>query len=297
MPIKVDIVDNSSLVRVKPKTSEETIKVDTQNNTSQVDVKPKSPEEIKLGYGCGVTDKAQDARITKEIADRIAADSLLQEQLYKKQDLGFILLDPFFVSVINIGHIPEPLLARLNSYYINKVSLYEQVYYLVAATFDKLTYYCPSPKVELSKIEVDRITGQFTASSVPVSTLDHAQLGNLDYQNSGHTGFAGIEFGTTAHWASRPEYRPAKGMLVVYTDYAQSIDPETGVTIYYPGIKIGDGNVYLADIQFVGDNILAKLDDHIADNVRHITAEERERWNNKLNYDEPTADLLIFNRK
>lgn len=27
---------------------------------------------------------------------------------------------------------------------------------------------------------------------------DHAQLTHLDYENSGHTGFAGIEFGTTA---------------------------------------------------------------------------------------------------
>ena len=85
-------------------------------------------------------------------------------------------------------------------------------------------------------------------------------------------------------------------MLVVYTDYAKKTDPETGKTIYIPNFKIGDGNAYLIDKPFVGDDIRSILEEHIEDTGLHIQPGEREFWNNKLNYEEPEGDLLEFTR-
>ena len=45
-----------------------------------------------------------------------------------------------------------------------------------------------------------------------------------------------------------------------------------------PGIKIGTGNAFVLDLPFID----IKYARHIADNVIHITQEEREFWNNKV---------------
>ena len=75
-------------------------------------------------------------------------------------------------------------------------------------------------------------------------TADHAKLKNLDYANSGHTGFAGILYGTTAYWNSQVTYRPPINMLIVYSDYKQYQD-EHGNIITVPGFKISDGKIQL----------------------------------------------------
>lgn len=126
-------------------------------------------------------------------------------------------------------------------------------------------------------------------------TADHAKLKNLDYANSGHTGFAGIEMNTTAYWNSQLDYRPPEGMLVIYTDY-QSYEDDQGNIVYVPGFKIGDGNAYLIDKPFVGEADSKLLQEHIEDIGVHIQPGEREFWNNKLNYNEPEGDLLEFTR-
>lgn len=125
---------------------------------------------------------------------------------------------------------------------------------------------------------------------------DHAKLLNLDYLNSGHEGFAGIQFGTTEEWSRVPSYCPVEGMLVVYTDYKKEIDPDTGAIIYIPSFKIGNGNTYLADLKFVGDDIRELLQRHMQNTEVHIQPGERNFWNNKLNYNEPENDLLEFTR-
>lgn len=92
-----------------------------------------------------------------------------------------------------------------------------------------------------------------------------------------------------------PDYRPLEGMLVVYTDYKQIDDGQGNIT-YVPGIKVGDGNAYLIDKPFITESLDKELTEHINDMVKHITQEEREFWNNKLNYVEPEDDLLEFTR-
>ncbi len=90
-----------------------------------------------------------------------------------------------------------------------------------------------------------------------------------------------IEHGTREYWNSRKGYIPKPGQLIIYDDYY--VD-ETG--LLYPGIKVGTGNAYVQDLAFVGQHEADVLDDHIRDMVRHITQEERNRWNNKLHVDD-----------
>jgi len=76
---------------------------------------------------------------------------------------------------------------------------------------------------------------------------------------------------TTEAWNSQPTLIAKEGNLYFYTDY-QTVG---GVNI--AGVKIGDGTSYLIDLPFLD----AQFQEHIADNIRHITQEEREFWNSK----------------
>lgn len=48
-----------------------------------------------------------------------------------------------------------------------------------------------------TNIHSDKLCGGISESGT-VILKDHSKLTNLEYLKSGHTGFAGIEFGTTA---------------------------------------------------------------------------------------------------
>ena len=94
---------------------------------------------------------------------------------------------------------------------------------------------------------------------------------------------------TSAQWNTKTNFIPNQGDILIYTDkYITS----QGVTI--PGIKVGDGLAYCVDLPFIGD----EFSYHIADVNLHVSAKDRERWNNKLNYDEGTIldGVLTFNR-
>ncbi len=109
-------------------------------------------------------------------------------------------------------------------------------------------------------------------------------------------GKADIKSGTTEYWAASG-YIPAANEIIVYTD--KSSKEVDGETVYIPGIKVGSGNAYVSDLAFVGDEVADSLLAHINDNVRHITAEERSSWNNKLNVDdnfEVDETTLVLNR-
>jgi hypothetical protein len=112
-------------------------------------------------------------------------------------------------------------------------------------------------------------------------------------------GIAGsIKYGTTEYWNSRIGYIPKAGEIVVYSDY-KTVE-QGGETKLIPGIKIGSGNAYVQDLVFSdagADTTI--LETHIADNIRHITAQERAFWDGKLNVDdnnEVEDEALIFIR-
>lgn len=85
-------------------------------------------------------------------------------------------------------------------------------------------------------------------------------------------------------------------MIIVYTDY--EVVPSDRGPITVPNFKVGNGNVYLTDLPFVDVGLRYELNNHINNNVIHITQEEREFWNNKINCidTEISDDLLIFTR-
>lgn len=91
----------------------------------------------------------------------------------------------------------------------------------------------------------------------------------------------GAYYDTTAAWNMQPELIAERGGIYVYSDKATIYDAVGNPTLV-PGIKIGDGTSYLIDMPFVGDEIIYALIQHTSNNVRHITAEERTFWNNKV---------------
>lgn len=103
---------------------------------------------------------------------------------------------------------------------------------------------------------------------------------------------------TTANWNAKRDFIPMKGEAIIYTDKGQ-MDDGFGNMIKVPGIKIGDGQAYLIDLPFVGAEeryaILQELRQHTSDWSIHVTPEDRERWNNKLNYSIHDGNL-VFNR-
>lgn len=103
-----------------------------------------------------------------------------------------------------------------------------------------------------------------------------------------------IMIGTTAEWLSHTSYVAPEGTICIYTD-ASTYTNENDDTIVVPGIKISNGINAITDSPFVGDDIRKTLDNHVHDEVRHITSAERTFWNNKINC-EINNENLIFNR-
>ena len=65
-----------------------------------------------------------------------------------------------------------------------------------------------------------------------------------------------------------------------------------------PGFKLGDGNAYLVDKPFLDEALSVQLTEHINNMKIHLTEEERQRWNNKIDCIEPAEndDKLVFTR-
>lgn len=288
MPIKIDVIDSNSSVYVKPK-SNDTVSV-IKTSKDQVAVRADSGDEVKITNGSGV--------------DSTRLEMLIRELQLNKQNLGFVFLDEFTGPNYD-GNLSPNNLKLLKSYLINKVAFRGNVYSLAKVNNYIYTYWSPKQDVNPNQVELNVNTGYFKITNV---LIDHAHLDNLNWADSGHTGFAGIESGTTAYWNSKPNYRPAAGMLVVYTDYVTYVDPDTGKTIYVPGVKIGDGNAYLSDIAFLGDGGPEQgweiLMEHINNWEIHVSATDRARWDQKLNVKDEvspsgeliTGDLLVFTR-
>ena len=92
---------------------------------------------------------------------------------------------------------------------------------------------------------------------------------------------------TTENWNKYGKFIPKRGEVIVYEDH-RTMKDELGNDVFIPGIKIGDGNGYLVDLPFCDDGLrvelLTLLHDHAANTDIHVTPEEKEFWNNKLNY-------------
>lgn len=108
---------------------------------------------------------------------------------------------------------------------------------------------------------------------------------------------ADVSIGTTEYWNNRIGYIPDAGKIIIYTDYRT--ENVNGNIINIPGIKIGSGNGFVQDLAFVGDDVRDDLLAHIRNTDVHVTVEDKDRWNNKLNVTdshEVVNENLIFNR-
>lgn len=103
-----------------------------------------------------------------------------------------------------------------------------------------------------------------------------------------------IKHGTTAYWSQQTSYIPSFGEIIVYDDYKVLTNRETTENV--PGIKVGNGNGVVVDLPFITDYLSVELSNHINDTVVHITATEREKWNNKVRcfIDTNIEENLIF---
>jgi hypothetical protein len=94
-------------------------------------------------------------------------------------------------------------------------------------------------------------------------------------------GLRGIYYDTTAAWNMMPDMIGEKGYIYVYSDY-QTITDQVGIVTFIPGIRIGDGTTYLRDLPFVSEAMTAALIEHINNTEVHVSAAEKEFWNNKV---------------
>lgn len=107
----------------------------------------------------------------------------------------------------------------------------------------------------------------------------------------------GISWHTTAYWNNARGYVPKAGEIIIYTD--RSSVTKGGKAVKVPGIKIGSGNAYVQDLAFLGEDETAMLLEHMGDFSVHVTNEEKDFWNRKLNVNdlqEVVGETLIFNR-
>ena len=135
----------------------------------------------------------------------------------------------------------------------------------------------------------NRVVTNALASKVDNETLD-AILDDIP-------NLAGIRYGTTSYWNEQVGCIPKAGELIIYSDYTTIV--KDGQTINVPRLKIGSGNSYVQDLAFVDEDLSNALYSHILDSAIHVSAADKQRWNNKLNVDddyEVSMETLIFNR-
>lgn len=111
--------------------------------------------------------------------------------------------------------------------------------------------------------------------------------------DKGGSGYAKAMIDTTENWDLKPTYVPAKGLILVYIDHGTVI--RKGESVNVPGIKIGDGSAYLVDLPFVGEDWYGILESHIQNTDIHVSPEEKDFWNAKLNC-ECQNEILKLNR-
>lgn len=163
MPIKVDIVDNSSQVRIKPK----------------------SKDEVHVHGGCDTTGKVLNAKIDKEIADRKEADEELQRQIITKQD------KIYFINLFDAeGTLSEDVLNLLISSRLNKLVYLDNIYSL--STKDNRYWRYMGQTTDpnmLNTIVVDTVTGEYVYSSIGNAVLQNHIADNNRHLREGEREF------------------------------------------------------------------------------------------------------------
>lgn len=130
---------------------------------------------------------------------------------------------------------------------------------------------------------------------IPMTASLNAQLNSVgilgDVQAGVTRSSVSVKYDTTEHWNEQSGYVPKRADIIVYSD-GDKIERD-GEILDVPRIKIGDGMAYLIDLPFVDQGFSERLLSHIENTQVHITQEEREFWNNKLNFNIDGENLTL----
>ena len=165
MPIKLNVVDNNSEVRVKPK----------------------SNDEVRLKPDCGIDNARYEALVNKEKQDRIAADEALQKQITDNK-INFIPLDSYITVVTSYqkeGVLPQELLVYLRNNKLNKVILGNKVYYLAVKDGNTQQYFSNTSgdipgEPNFNKVNVNLETGEFIVKDTWLDAQAKAAQQHMD---------------------------------------------------------------------------------------------------------------------
>lgn len=110
-----------------------------------------------------------------------------------------------------------------------------------------------------------------------------------------------IKINTTAYWNAIQGFIPENGEIIIYSDYKSitKTSPISGeeIIVPVPSVKVGTGNAYVQDLAFVDEWYRDLLLEHVADTAIHVSAQDRVKWNNKINCgDAVENENLILNR-
>lgn len=110
--------------------------------------------------------------------------------------------------------------------------------------------------------------------------LRYDEFGGVANAGGGGTGNVNVLRGTTEYWNAQPSLTAERDVIYIYTNHA-TVDNGDGTFTIYPAIKIGDGTSYLIDMPFVDGELSPIIQNHINDSTIHVTAAEKDFWNNK----------------
>lgn len=145
------------------------IDVKIVNNSSQVRVKPKSQDEVKVKSDCDTKEKVIESKLKQEREERIAADEYLQYQINQKQN------NIYFIDLYSPqGILDEDTLNLLTSSRLNKLVYLDNIYSL-GTKDDRYWRYMGSTTDpnNLYTIVVDTITGEWIYSEIGNAVLQN----------------------------------------------------------------------------------------------------------------------------
>lgn len=97
---------------------------------------------------------------------------------------------------------------------------------------------------------------------------------------------------TTEEWNSDVSLLAEENVLYIYTDHKVII--KDGEQMLLPGLKFGDGKTYLIDLPFLNDSQTDQaFIDHMNNNIIHVSAADRQFWDNKLNFQLENENLIL----
>jgi hypothetical protein len=148
----------------------------------------------------------------------------------------------------------------------------------------------PTETSSIGTISVDgtSITSSTAGDTVSITSGNNITLTpNAQNKSIEISAASTVISGTTSYWQTHGNVISTKDVLYVYTDWKTNSDNED-----IPGIKVGDGLAYIADLPFT-DELWAS---HVVDNLIHVSAADRTNWDGKVTcyLDPNNSENIVF---